>query len=404
MTEDIRHIVDALAAEVARSIVVVTPDIRVITHSTHLGDEDTVRVRGILQRQAEPAAIAHINAQRVSMWRESGFIPANDDIDMKRRSCTAVRWRGQLLGYLMMIDEAHTLSTRDLERAEKAAASIAAILSDIAQEQTRQQEAKENWLADLLGPENETRQRAARTPPDGVQVAAGAPAHIVVVETVASHAMSAPEADAVMRTALTAVAAMTETASCAYLSRDGQGVMLLTHAHPPTRVELTTRRVLEALTGHADIKRAAVGHSHAPDGLTEASAAYERATTAARGALLLEGHGDIVDWADLGIYSVLLDMNSRTLHRLVPTGLHALKAADPSGVLLQTAEVYLDSAASPPTAATALHIHRTTLYYRLGRIHDLSGLDLADGNDRLTFHLGLRALRVLDASTGRTAP
>lgn len=404
MTEDIRHIVDSLAAEVARSIVVVTPDIRVITHSTHLGDEDTVRVRGILQRQAEPAAIEHIRAQHVSMWRESGFIPANDDIGMKRRSCTAVRWRGQLLGYLMMIDEARTLSAGDLERAEKAATAIAAILSDIAQEQTRQQEAKENWLADLLAPEEESAQRAARTPPDGVQVTAGAPVQIMVVEAVAAQAVSIPEADALMRTALTAVAAMSETTPCAYLSRDGQGILLLTHAEPSTRVELTARRVIDALTGHADIKRAVVGHAHAPAGLAEASTSYEQAATAARGALVLDDHGDVVDWADLGIYGVLLDMNARTLHRLVPTGLHALKAADPSGVLLQTAEVYLDSAASPPAAATTLHIHRTTLYYRLGRIHDLSGLDLADGNDRLTFHLGVRALRVLDASTGHTAP
>ncbi|WP_165554399.1 PucR family transcriptional regulator [Kribbella capetownensis] len=403
MTEDIRHIVDTLAAEVARSIVVVTPEIRVITHSAHLGDEDTVRVRGILQRQAEPAAIEHIKAQRVSTWSESGFIPSNDDIGMKRRSCTPVRWQGQLLGYLMMIDEACTLTTRELERAEHAAAAIAVILSGIAQKQAGQQEAKENWLADLLAPEKETAQRAARAAPDGVPVAASSPVQVVVVETVAGHAMSTPEADALMRAALTAVAAMTGSALCAYLSRDGQGVMLLALAQSSTKVELTAQRVIDRLTGHADVKRAVVGYAHGPDGLTDASVAYERAVTAARGALVLEDRADIVDWDDLGVYSVLLDMSARTLQRLVPGGIHALKAADPSGVLLQTAEVYLDVAASPPAAATTLHVHRTTLYYRLGRIRELSGLNLADGNDRLTFHLGLRALRVLEASVGPTA-
>jgi len=40
--------------------------------------------------------------------------------------------------------------------------------------------------------------------------------------------------------------------------------------------------------------------------------------------------------------------------------------------------------------AAALAIHRQTLYYRLGRIEQLTGLDLGDGGDRLTLHLALR--------------
>ena len=40
-------------------------------------------------------------------------------------------------------------------------------------------------------------------------------------------------------------------------------------------------------------------------------------------------------------------------------------------------------------AAAELRIHRQTLYYRLQRIEKLTGLDLADGRDRLTLHLAL---------------
>jgi len=58
--------------------------------------------------------------------------------------------------------------------------------------------------------------------------------------------------------------------------------------------------------------------------------------------------------------------------------------------LLVTAETYLDSAGDAQRAAAALHIHRGTLYQRLARIEQLSGLDLANGMDRLTLHLGIK--------------
>jgi DNA-binding PucR family transcriptional regulator len=40
-----------------------------------------------------------------------------------------------------------------------------------------------------------------------------------------------------------------------------------------------------------------------------------------------------------------------------------------------------------------LSIHRTTLYYRLGRITELTGMDLRDGGERLAVHLGLKLAR-----------
>jgi hypothetical protein len=63
--------------------------------------------------------------------------------------------------------------------------------------------------------------------------------------------------------------------------------------------------------------------------------------------------------------------------------------ADP--VLTRTAATWLDCAGSPQRAAAQLCIHRQTLYYRLGRVQELTGLDLADGADRLLLHLGVRA-------------
>jgi DNA-binding PucR family transcriptional regulator len=63
-------------------------------------------------------------------------------------------------------------------------------------------------------------------------------------------------------------------------------------------------------------------------------------------------------------------------------------------VLTETAEVFLDCAGSASRAATALNVHRQTLYYRLTRVAALTGLDLADGDARLLLHASLTVARL----------
>ncbi|MCX3060291.1 helix-turn-helix domain-containing protein, partial [Streptomyces beihaiensis] len=62
--------------------------------------------------------------------------------------------------------------------------------------------------------------------------------------------------------------------------------------------------------------------------------------------------------------------------------------------LARTAEVFLDCAGQAGRAAAALGIHRQTLYYRLSRVEQLTGLDLDEGEDRLLLHMGLKASRL----------
>jgi DNA-binding PucR family transcriptional regulator len=65
-------------------------------------------------------------------------------------------------------------------------------------------------------------------------------------------------------------------------------------------------------------------------------------------------------------------------------------------MLLQTVASYLAHAGSGPAAADDLHIHRTTLYYRLSKITELTGLDLGNGSTRLALHLGITMMSLMD--------
>ncbi|WP_029383345.1 PucR family transcriptional regulator, partial [Streptomyces leeuwenhoekii] len=62
--------------------------------------------------------------------------------------------------------------------------------------------------------------------------------------------------------------------------------------------------------------------------------------------------------------------------------------------LARTAEVYLDRAGQAGRTAAELGIHRQTLYYRLSRVEQLTGLDLDDGEDRLLLHMALKGARL----------
>lgn len=62
--------------------------------------------------------------------------------------------------------------------------------------------------------------------------------------------------------------------------------------------------------------------------------------------------------------------------------------------LARTAEVYLDCAGQAGRTASELGIHRQTLYYRLNRVEQLTGLDLDDGEDRLLLHMALKRARL----------
>lgn len=72
--------------------------------------------------------------------------------------------------------------------------------------------------------------------------------------------------------------------------------------------------------------------------------------------------------------------------RLAPLPAHA--------ELARTAEVYLDCAGQAGRTASELSIHRQTLYYRLSRVEQLTGLDLDDGEDRLLLHMALKRARL----------
>ena len=91
----------------------------------------------------------------------------------------------------------------------------------------------------------------------------------------------------------------------------------------------------------------------------------------------------------LGVVAARLAADGVPVH----PGLEALLGLPEAAPLLRTLETYLELAGSAQATAEALHLHRTSLYYRLQRVELLAGTDLKDGTERLALHLALKVAR-----------
>lgn len=67
-----------------------------------------------------------------------------------------------------------------------------------------------------------------------------------------------------------------------------------------------------------------------------------------------------------------------------------LRAMDSNGLLRRTLACWFRNNVQPTATAKALFIHRNTLEYRLNRISELTGLDLANFDDRLLLYVALQ--------------
>ncbi|CAM5364492.1 Transcriptional regulator OS=Streptomyces fumanus OX=67302 GN=GCM10018772_53760 PE=4 SV=1 [Streptomyces fumanus] len=129
---------------------------------------------------------------------------------------------------------------------------------------------------------------------------------------------------------------------------------------------------------------------HRPDRAGGAGAAWREASAAARAALAEPRFGPVAQWASIGPYRLLTALPPGAAHD--PAVRSLLSPAHRE--LARTAEVYLDHAGQAGRTAAALGVHRQTLYYRLARVEQLTGLDLDDGEHRLLLHMTLKAHRL----------
>jgi sugar diacid utilization regulator len=154
-------------------------------------------------------------------------------------------------------------------------------------------------------------------------------------------------------------------------------------------------RVLN-LESSSEIRIAASSVRPSADGLEEA---LHEAETAARLRQILGGAA-VVQFDHLGIYRLFAGNNdAQELEKYVRHWLGPILDYDAAhgSELLGTLSEYLERGGSLERAANALFVHRSTLKYRLRRIAELLGRDLADPDLRFNLQLSIRIFATMCA-------
>ncbi|MEV0482798.1 helix-turn-helix domain-containing protein [Streptomyces sp. NPDC050508] len=343
---------------------------------------DPVRTRSILTRRSTAAIRTWFEGFGITRATGPVRIPPTPEAGVYRgRICLPVRHRGVVLGYVWLLDDDPGPTAPQLDAAMEVTARIGALLADEAQagaDLTRELRAvltaERGWQRDMavaalrtaLGPRGEG--------PHTVVCVAPWPSTANPDE--APSARTVPHA-----TALCTVPWGAEGQQCLAV------LVRLRSTDAGSSAEAAAARLLK--DGPPGAHRAA-GIGRPCAGLADLGTTWQEATAAARAALAEPRFAPVADWSRIGPYRLLTALPPETAHD--PAVAPLLSPAHHE--LARTAEVYLDRAGQAGRTAAELGIHRQTLYYRLSRVEQLTGLDLDDGEDRLLLHMALKSARL----------
>ena len=372
--------VTRLAAEIDLPVVLEDAAQQPIAYSPHDDLTDAIRRETILRRSTSEVVVDHFRAYRLAEQDRPFVIPGDDAREVLPRLCVPIRHQEVNLGYLWVLLRSTEVTAAQLAAADEARATL--LRSFLAEDRVRESET--DTVLDLISGDPErgvtalTDLEARGTFPTGqrcrVLVCVGQAWEHPAVRASFWGAGWAPPGQDQLR-------AVTE--------REGIVVVTAGSDHlGVTSVEAALAR-LRAVASEGD--RLVIGVGSMVGGPAQAPRTYRQARLAVRVALT-EPDLPVASWDRLGTYRYLTQLPRELLADAVDDRVERLVEEAPE--LAVTAEAYVRQAGAITTVADALHIHRTTLYYRLRTITG-HGLDLSRGEDRTVVDVGLQALRLL---------
>ncbi|MFD7854425.1 PucR family transcriptional regulator [Streptomyces microflavus] len=383
MTGDYQELVDEISALLGAPATLENRDFGLVAFGAHDSDDDTamdpVRTRSILTRRSTPAVRAWFEGFGITRATGPVRIPAAPEAGVFRdRVCLPVRHRGVVLGYVWLLDTDPGPTDEQLTAAMEVAARIGALLADEARAGADLSREFGAVLAAGPGRQHDTAVAALREALG--QDAEGLHAVVCVTPWGADDTPS--------------VRGVASAAALATVSAPGAAGPVSLAA----LIRLRSADRLDPATSAADRLRTsagpgATGGIAAPRrGLDALPVSWREAVASARAARADTRLGPVARWSAIGPYRLLTALPGTGSDPADPAVASLLTPLHKE--LAHTAEVFLDCAGQASRTAGELGIHRQTLYYRLSRIEQITGLDLGDGEDRLLLHMALKGARL----------
>jgi hypothetical protein len=369
--DDLQDLVDDVSRLLAAPVTLEDAEFTLLAFCAHdaaaPGAMDAVRTRSILTRGSPPETRAWFEEFGIASAEGPLRTPADPAAGILTRLVIPVRHEGRTRGYLWLLDGGRIDPADTADPALAAAVERAAEAGRLLADRDVGTPDLGRSLAAALGADGSAREQAVRA----LTRAVGDSAQVLVV--LSSGSAGLPEHWRLPGAGAVATVLPGAPASAAVL------------LPLPAPGDLRPAGALAAASLASLPGGSTAGVSSVRRGLDDLAAQWHEAATAARVAATVPHFSPVAHWGELGAWRLVGDL---------PGPDPAVRALLAEPLLAATAETFLDCAGSASRAAAALSVHRQTLYYRLGRIEELTGLDLADGEARLLLHASLKAARL----------
>lgn len=394
---------EGLAARLQRAVAIDDPRMHLLVHTAHNEHNDKVdqtRITSVLTMQIPEDVLGHVMRAGIATADGPVRVPAWPEREVLSRVAVPVRCAGRLFGYLWLIDDDHSLTEEELQMAADASAAAGQIMHRELLLGDLRRSRDQALLRDLVSEDSTIRAHASAELAATDRLPAAGHVVLLAVRVAADVLERKPDTAAELDLALQRLVRQLMPMEAIAVTRSGgHGLLLAASLRPPTLDNMRSHahRLCAAVGKLAGTQHAVrVGIGPVVSGLDAARTSCALAEVSLRVAEAVPGFGQVVCYDELGIYGLLVHL---PLDRLppdaVPAGLRQLISKDASGHLTDTLEIYLDQAGDARASAEMLNVHRTSLYYRLSRIEQITGMNLTSGGDRLSLHLGLKLARLL---------
>ncbi len=372
--------VQAYADRLGRPIIVFDVDFTVTAFSVHDGDVDHARLAIILAHRGSSRARESIKEFRVGQADGPVVIPAIEG--GQTRLVAPIRHDGHLVGYVSSTLPDGQQAADDDEVLRAGREQLGVILAAMALGNRQDEDRALRLLTALVDGEPEQRARAADELLTSGLLSPAPHYTAISIAAPPGSATSSATLRLLLDRALASIPVF-PTLKAVGAVIDGEAVLAV-----PYEIDAGRLTALLAQPAFAAL-RAGIGGAHAP--LASTFRSLREARIAQRAVVVDAARGSVAHWADLGLDRVLLQLPLEELALTdLPEAVQRLLAAQSGPDLAHTLEAYLDCGCDAQRTAQELHVHRSTLYYRLDRIRAIADIDLSDGGTRRELHTALR--------------
>ncbi|MBT2513534.1 CdaR family transcriptional regulator [Arthrobacter sp. ISL-30] len=397
MQQDVEQLVERVALKLGRGLSLEDLDGVLLAYSSNQSHADRVRVNFLLSKRVPVDVSAWQLSHGIATAVRPVVVPANDELGMLGRVCVPLLVRGFRVGYLWVQqdieEQSATAILAELPSVRDELDLLAGLLldSNTAESEFRRRREQE-FLAACNGESN-----AVSAVGGWKEVQGKGPWQVVtVLDAEGWSGVGDPLAATLIHRAAALQATIGVDAALFSAGTETHAVLLFRESvGRADHAQVLVHYQLElAKRGGRSVERIILGISEPFRALRQLSTAYRQSRLAAQAAAVDPPLGDLVDSRSAGIYQLFDRLQSPGgWDDSGSTYLGILEENDRNGELLPVLELLYDSGGAVQDVAAQLHLHRSSVYNRLGRIRQLLGVDPLSGAVRLELHAALKARR-----------